>query len=222
MDPSPKTAEDPQELRRLATFKAQEFLVLNELPDVHIDVREYDPATQWQRLKENDRIHPFWKYTTGTLAHLKYAWLPGRVFHYDSYNPYTNTLSINSTSPAMAVYEAAGAKINRSQQLPGAYAAAQYLPIVPLVHDVRVGTDVLSYARVRQEWEFEKQLTPNIYAAIGADAVSQATSLIPGAAYMPFYYKPLLSLAGRAAGGVTGKAVVKEREMQQQLLEKFR
>ncbi len=39
---------------------------------------------------------------------------------------------------------------------------------------------------------------------------------------MPFYYKPLLSLAGRAAGGVTGKAVVKEREMQQQLLEKFR
>ncbi len=57
--PRREPAEDPQELRRLATFKAQEFLVLNELPDVHIDVREYDPATQWQRLKENDRIHPF-------------------------------------------------------------------------------------------------------------------------------------------------------------------
>ena len=220
--PRRKPAADPQELRREATFKAQEFLVLNELPDVNIDVREYDPATQWQRLRENDRIHPFWKYTTGTVAHLKYAWLPGRVFHYDSYNPYTNTLSINSTSPAMAVYEAAEAKVIRNHKLPGTYAASQYLPIVPLVHDVRVANDVLSYARVRQEWEFEEQLTPRIYAAFGADAVSQATSLVPGAAYMPFYYKPLLSLAGRTAGGVTGKAVIKERAVQRDILNAIR
>lgn len=208
----------PQELRRQATFKAQEFLVLNELPDVNIDIREYDPATQWQRLRDNHRIHPFWKYTTGTLAHLQYAWLPGRVFHYDDYNPYTNTLNINSESSARAVYEAAEAKILRDQKLPGSYAASLYLPILPLIHDVRVANDVLSYARVRQEWEFEKELTPSIYSTFGADAVSQATSLVPGAAYMPFYYKPLLSMAGRAAGGVTGQAVVKERELQQKLL----
>ncbi len=209
---------EPQELRRQATYKAQEYLVLNELSDVNIDVREYDPATQWQRLKENDRIHPFWKYTSGTLAHLKYAWLPGRVFHYDDYNPYTNTLYVNSTSPATAVHQAAEAKIIRNKKLQGTYLAAQYLPIVPLIHDVRVANDVLSYARVRQEWEFEKQLTPSIYASFGADAVSQATSLVPGAAYMPFYYKPLLSLAGSAAGGVTGRAVVKQREVQQRVL----
>ncbi len=219
--PRRQAEQDPQEQRRQATFRAQEYLVLNELTDVNIDVREYDPATQWQRLRENDRIHPFWKYTTGTLAHLQYAWLPGRVFHYDSYNPYTNTLSINSTSPAMSVYESAEAKIIRDQRLPGTYMAARYLPIFPLVHDVRVANDVLSYARIRQEWELEKQLTPRIYAALGADAVSQATSLVPGAAYMPFYYKPLLSLAGRAAGGVTGRAVVKEREMQQELISRL-
>lgn len=216
--PRKEPPADPTELRRQATFKAQEFLVLNELPDVNIDVREYDPAEQWQRLKANERIHPFWKYTAGTVEHLKYAWLPGRVFHYDDYNPYTNTLTINSTSPARALYQAADAKILRDQKLPGTYAAAQYLPIVPLVHDVRVANDVLSYARVRQEWELEKQLTPSIYAAFGADAVSQATSLVPGAAYMPFYYKPLLSLAGRTAGGATGHAVVKEREVQQKLM----
>lgn len=220
--PRRQPEQDPAELRRLATFKTQEFLVLNELPDVNIDVREYDPSEQWQRLKNNDRIHPFWKYTAGTIEHLKYAWLPGRVFHYDDYNPYTNTLTINSTSPARAVYQAADAKILRDQDLPGTYAAAQYLPVVPLVHDVRVANDVLSYARVRGEWEFEKQLTPNIYARFGADAVSQATSLVPGAAYMPFYYKPLLSLAGRTAGNVTGKAVVKEREVQQKVLSDLR
>ncbi|MCC6511897.1 MAG: hypothetical protein IT423_22550 [Pirellulaceae bacterium] len=216
--PRKSPTPDPEEQRRLAIYKAQEYLVLNELTDVHIDVRQYDPAAQWQRLRENDRIHPFWKYTAGTVSHLGYAWLPGRVFHYDSFNPYTNTLSINSTRPSMALYEAAEAKIIRNRKHPGTYLAACYLPVVPLVKDVRVANDVLSYARIREEWELEKQLTPQIYSAFGADLVSQATSLLPGAAYMPFYYKPLLSLAGRTAGRASGHAVVGQRDMQRQLM----
>ncbi len=220
--PRKEPVPDPVEERRRSILKAQEFLVLNELTDVNIDVREYDPAEQWRRLRENDRIHPFWKYTSGTLAHLQYAWLPGRVFHYDSYNPYTNTLNINSSMPSMALYEAAEAKIIRGRRYPGTYLAACYLPIVPLVKDARIASDVLSYARVREEWELERQLYPQIYSALGADLVSQATSLVPAASYMPFYYKPLLSLAGRAAGGATGKAVVREREMQRDLMERLR
>ncbi|MGN6134418.1 MAG: hypothetical protein ACTHOU_07940, partial [Aureliella sp.] len=209
---------DPAELRRDAVYKAQEFLVLNELCDVNIDVRQYDPAEQWRRLRENERIHPFWKYTAGSITHLQYAWLPGRVFRYDKYNPYTNTLSINSTSPSMAVYEAAEAKIVRDRRYPGTYLAGCYLPVFPLVHDVRVANDVLSYARLRQEWELEKQLTPQIYAAFGSDLVSQATSLVPTASYLPFYYKPLLALGGRAAGSASGRAVLKERELERRLM----
>ncbi|MGN6546168.1 MAG: hypothetical protein ACTHK7_14030 [Aureliella sp.] len=209
---------DPAEQRREAIYKAQEYLVLNELPDVQIDVREYDPAEQWQRLRANRRIHPAWKYTLGSISHLTYAWLPGRVFHYDSYNPYTNTLSINSTAPSMAVYEAAEAKIIRDRRRPGTYLAACYLPVFPLLNDVRVANDVLSYARVQQEWELEKELYPQIYSAFGRDLVAQATSVVPGTSYVPFYYKPLLLVGGRAAGNTTGHAVLKEREMERKLL----
>lgn len=214
----PACALSPEDLRRETLYKAQEFLVLNQLSDVCIDVREYDPAEQWRRLRQNDRIHPFWKYTAGSITHLQYAWLPGRVFHYDKYNPYTNTLSINSSMPSMAVYEAAEAKIIRDRRYQGAYLATCYLPVVPLLHDVRVANDVLSYARLRQEWELEKQLTPQIYAAIGSDLVSQATSLVPTASYFPFYYKPLLALGGRVAGKASGQAVLKEREMERKLM----
>ena len=214
----PADAPSADELRRQAIYKAQEYLVLNELCDVRIDVREYDPGEQWQRLRENDRIHPFWKYTAGSLTHLQYAWLPGRVFRYDKYNPYTNTLSINSATPSMAVYEAAEAKIIRDRRYPGTYLAACYLPVVPLVKDVRVANDVLSYARLRQEWELEKALTPQIYSAFGSDLVSQATSPLPGISYMPFYYKPFLAIAGGIAGNASGRAVLKEREMERMLM----
>ncbi len=207
-----------EEARRQAIYVAQEYLVLNELNDIKIDVREYDPAEQWRRLRENDRIHPFWKYTFGSLNHLQYAWIPGRVFHYDKYNPYTNTLSLNSSMPSMAVYEAAEAKVLSDRRYPGFYAASCHLPVVPLIKDVRVANDVLSYSRVREQWELEKQLYPQIYTAFGSDLVSQATSFIPSAAYLPFYYKPLLSAAGGVAGNLTGRAVLKEREMEQQLM----
>lgn len=213
-EPSP----DPVEQRREAIYKAQEYLVLNELPDVQIDVREYDPVEQWRRLRENERIHPAWKYTLGSINHLTYAWLPGRVFRYDSYNPYTNTLSINSTTPSMALYEAAEAKVIRDRRRPGTYLAACYLPIFPLVNDVRVANDVLSYARVQQEWELEKELYPQIYSTFGRDFAAQATSLVPGTSYMPIYYKPLLLVAGRVAGNTTGHAILKEREMERKLM----
>jgi hypothetical protein len=209
---------NPVELRREALYKAQEYLVLNELPDVQIDVREYDPAEQWRRLRANQRIHPAWKYSFGSISHLTYTWLPGRVFHYDSYNPYTNTLTINSATPSMALYEAAEAKIIRDRRRPGAYLAACYLPVFPLVNDVRVANDVLSYSRVQQEWELEKELYPQIYSAFGRDLVSQATSLVPGTAYMPFYYKPILLVAGRVAGNASGHAVLKERELERKLM----
>lgn len=209
---------DPTLLRRDAVFKAQEFLVLNELTDVKIDVREYDPEEQWRRLRDNPLIHPFWKYTAGSVAHLGYAWFPGRVFRYDKYNPYTNTLSINSAAPPMAVYEAAEAKIIRNRPYPGTYAASTYLPVLPLIKDVRVANDVLSYARIQGEWELEKELYPQIYSAFGSDLISQATSLIPGYAYVPFYYKPLLSAAGGMAGSASGRVVLKEREIERKVM----
>lgn len=209
--PGKEPTLDPEERRSLALGKAQEYLELNELNDVHIDVRQYDPATQWQRLRENDRIHPIWKYTDGTLSHLSYTLMPGRVFRTDSFNPYTNTLSLNSTDPAMALYTAAEAKIIFNRRYPGLYLAACRFPIVGISNSVQVANDVLSYARIRQDWDSERELTPQIYSNFGADMVFHLFPFLPGSNEFPLFYAPLMSLAGSAAGEAAGQAVLDQR-----------
>ncbi len=206
----PKPSEETQ--RALALQQTQEYLALNHLNDVLIDVREYSPKEQWQRLKDNDSISPFWKYTTGTLQHVEYCLFPGRVFHHDDYNVFTNTLSLNSTQPEQSLYTAATAKYMRSKKHPGAFSSACYMPIVPLYRDCYVANDVLSYARFRDDWQTERLLYPQIYGSFGGDLVSQATSLVPLFAYLPFYVKPILSIGGRIGGTATGNVVRKQRE----------
>jgi hypothetical protein len=186
--------------------------MVNDLADVRIEVRDYNPAQRWQAMKDNQRIHGFWKYTTGTLDHIRCSLLPGRVFRNDAYSVYTHTLSINSSENEEALYAAAKAKYMQAKRFPGAFDAACYLPIVPLYRDSQVANDALSYARTRRDWELEKELYPEIYGQIGSDAVSQATSLIPAAAYLPFYAKPILSSIGGAVGGMTGQVALKVRE----------
>jgi len=212
--PSSKPVEDPDVLRLQAVQSATDYLDDNGLKGVNIDVREYNPREQWNRLKNNRSISPFWKYTGGTLCHVGYCVLPGRAFGMDSYYGFTNTLSINSTSPSNSLLQAGYVKKLYDQRYPGTYIAANWLPILPLLRDTSVASDVLTYARLKQEWPLEKDLLPNVYARLGGDTVSQATSLVPGLAYMPFYFRPVLSGVGRAAGGVTGNAIAKRREKQ--------
>ncbi|MEQ1829891.1 MAG: hypothetical protein ABL921_28270, partial [Pirellula sp.] len=202
----------PLETKQLKTVqKASDYLDTNGLKGVYIDIREYNPREQWNRLKDNERVSPFWKYTGGTLYHIGYCVLPGRAFGYDIYNPYTNTLSINSVSPPRSVFQAGYVKKIYEQKYPGTYVATNWLPILPLVRDTAISNDVLTYARATQDWELERGLYPQVYGRLGSDAVSQATSWIPGMAYMPFYTAPLLQGAGRVTGTLTGKAVAEKQ-----------
>lgn len=204
----PGAAEMHPEIAREHTVRAaQEFLVLNELQDVHLNIRDYDPGQQWQRLADNDRIHPFWKYTTGSLHVLGYSILPGRVFHYDRFDAFTNTLHINSTEPTSVLYEAARAKELRQHRLLGTYGTLQHAPLVPLWHNTQVTSDVLTYARTLGRPELERRMYPTAYAGLGAAAVSEAVSLVPFGAGAPIYTAPLVIMAGGAAGAVTGHAV---------------
>ena len=211
----PTTPEvDPATRRLLAVQSATDYLDDNGLNGVFVDVREYNPREQWNRLQDNKLISPFWKYTGGTLYHVGYCVFPGRAFGVDSYNGFTNTLSINSTSPSNSLLRAGYVKKLYEQRYPGTYIAANWLPVLPLFRDSAVASDVMTYARMKEKWPLEKELIPRVYAQMGGDVVSQATSLIPGAAYLPFYFKPLLTIAGRGAGGATGKVVATQREKQ--------
>ncbi len=211
----PKLPEADPELQRLRAIQtATDYLDDNGLRGVYVDVREYNPREQWSRLRSNTRIAPFWKYTGGTLYHIGYCVVPGRAFGLDSYNGFTNTLSVNSTSPANAILHAGYVKKLYDQKYPGTYIAGNWLPIMPLLRDTSVSSDVLTYARLKGDWPLEKDLLPTAYAKIGGDTVAQATSLIPGVAYLPFYFTPILKVAGNAAGGATGTLVATQRERQ--------
>lgn len=207
-----EVAVDPTEMRRLAVNKAQEYLVLNGLTDINIDIRQYDPATQWRRLRNNDSIHPFWKYTGGYLSHLSYTLFPGRVFRVDRFDPYTKTLSLNSTDPSMALYAAAEAKIIYNRRYPGTYLAACDIPFVGISKNIHVANDILSYARNRQDWSTEKELTPVIYSNFGGDLVFQALPFVPDSDEFPFYYVPVISFVGSTVGEVTARTVLNQRD----------
>ncbi len=90
---------------------------------MYVVVDKYDPNDQWKRLRENDRIAPFWKYSVGAITCAGYTILPNRIFGGDRYNPFTNTLNLSSDVPAMVLAEAAYAKDIHGQKHPGAYAS---------------------------------------------------------------------------------------------------
>lgn len=203
------TAEEIIEQRSEAIGLAQGYLAINELDDVYIDVRRYEPGEQWERLKANDRISDFWKYTAGTLDIVGYALLPRRAFHSDHYSPFTNTLSLNSTDRLDSLYESGLAKQFRKQRFLGTYAVAQRLPLVPLLHHANVSSDVLTYARETEDWELEEDLYPAAYSQIGRAAVSEAFIVMPAVADEPFYVGGLIRATGGAVGHAAGKSVAK-------------
>lgn len=214
---SGKPPEDPAELmaRRIESVAmSQEYLQVNGLDSVYIDVRVYDPREQWRRLKSNDAMHPIFRYTGGSLSWLRYTVVPRRVLRSDHFDPFTNTLSLNSSDPARAILEAAQVKeFYRDRWLGrGTYATLQYVPLVPLVHQARVAGDALTYAEHHLSGRYLDELYPMSYAQMGSTAVSESLSLVTLSPGTPFFTRPLLSGAGRLTGRMAGQWAVRERE----------
>lgn len=199
--------EEVNSQRWQAVASSQEYLMKNGLQDVYIDVQVYDPGQQWNRIKANPRISPFWKYTGGPLQVLGYSLLPGRVFHWDYYDAFSNTLSINSEDQGLAMLQAANAKTYRSRPSQGTYAMLQYAPILPVIHQVETTSDLLTYARYYQRPEFEHMLYPIVYADIGAYTLSEATWFLPGSGIQPIITDLTVSAIGGAVGASSGYAM---------------
>jgi len=180
--------------------KVVAYLEQNDLTDVCVSVNDYDPKGQWQRLRANYRIDPFWRYSAGTLSWLGYAMFPNRVFGGDEYNPFTNTLIMTSDVPARVLAEAAYAKDVHGRTHPGAYAVAGDLPILSMYRQSRATSDVLSYARVQQDQHTETEAYHVMYPHIGSTAFGPAAHFVPVAG-------PFLSAGGALVGHAAGRTV---------------
>ncbi|MBS0265676.1 MAG: hypothetical protein JSS02_27335 [Planctomycetes bacterium] len=177
-----------------------EYLEENDLTDVYVSVNDYNPKLQWQRLRENTSIAPFWKYTVGTINWLGYTFVPNRVVGGDEYNPFTNTLIVSSDVPVLLLNEAAYAKDIHLRQHPGTYATVNDLPVVSLWRHSIATNDVLSYARDRADWQTESMAYETLYPHVGATTFGSASHFVP-------VVGPFMSAVGAAVGQVAGRTV---------------
>ena len=186
----------PETLAKLQTYLAE-----NDITDVYVSVDRYEPKDQWKRLRENDKISPFWRYSVGAITCLGYTVLPNRVFGGDRYNPFTNTLNLSSDVPAMVLAEAAYAKDIHGQTHPGAYASiVNDLPSLTVWRQTRATSDIVAYARIHGDWTTEKQTYQVLYPQIGVGCIGPIGFFVP-------VVGPVLDLGGAVAGHVAGRPV---------------
>lgn len=143
------------------------YLEKNELDDVQVLVNTYKPGVQWVRTFQNKEVGAGWRYTLGILSALQYTILPGRFFGGDHYNPYSNTISIYSDIPAVALHEGGHAKDSNSRKNKGLYAAIYAIPGVPLYHEAVASNEALSYLRENCDLDSEKKAYRSLHPAYG-------------------------------------------------------
>lgn len=194
--------KDPE----LALQKVSDYLRKNGLTDVDIFVNNYDPSGHWQRIRENERLAPFWRYSLGVISWGKYSLLPDPVFGGSYYDPFTNTLCLNGCSPTEALHEAAYAKHVHAAKLPGTYVALGKLPGLSAWQQGDHAKDVVGYARAEHDWDTENDAYRELYPRVGAETFSAAGAIVP-----LWWVEPVASLGGSAAGRVAGWSVSRRR-----------
>ena len=90
----------------------QGYLNSNGMTDVKVRANQYAPIDEWKRLAKNRKVSPLWRFTAGAVTTAGYTIFPGRLFGHDNYNPFTNTVSLYSDIPVVAVHEGAYALDN--------------------------------------------------------------------------------------------------------------
>lgn len=166
------------------------------LRDVKVRINQYAPAGEWRRLARNREVSPLWRYSIGALSTVGYTLLPGRLFGSDNYNPFTNTLSIYSDIPTVAVHEAAYAKDNADRTYRGTYGFAQYVPGINIWHETRATAMSHTWLRGTQSSALvheSNRILPPLYGMRVGGSVGQ--------------FFPAGETALTVAGAVTGHAV---------------
>ena len=191
--------------------KLKAYLRENELTDVYVRVNQYDPAGEWRRLRDNQRIAPGWRYSVGAAGLIAYSILPGRIFGGDEYNPFTNSLYINSDVPAVVLMEAAYAKDIHSRRLPGTYATINEFPVLTLWRHTHAVNDVLGYAQAHDDWDVERETYRVVYPQMGVHVALGGHSAAALGTALPLITIPIAAVGGAIAGHTVGQATIAKR-----------
>jgi hypothetical protein len=173
----------------------KQYLACNGMEKTKVRINEYDPCGEWGRLVDNKSVGWPIRYTVGTLTVAGYTLLPGRIFGWDNYNPFTNSISIYSDVPAIALYQGGHAKDFAQRQYKGTYAAARIVPGVGLWQDSKAANDAISYIYANGNAQNQKE---------GYRAICPAFAFSASEPFSALTSVPLV-LPAVAAGHVVGQ-----------------
>lgn len=131
----------------------RKHMEVNRLSRALVRHNQYAPIGEWKRLFSNDEVAGGYRYTLGVISLLRYTLLPDRLFAGipligggDHFNPYTNSINVFSSDPAILLHEAGHAKDYARTRLKGTvFAAARLIPGVDLVQEAYASRDAIRY-----------------------------------------------------------------------------
>lgn len=165
---------DNHDISEVTEADLQRYLESNDLDSVKVRLNQYAPGGEWSRLARNREMPAGWRWTLGLVSLVFYTILPGRffagLFGGDSYNPYTNTISLYSDSVPVALHEAGHAKDfaeKRNRHWKGGYAAIRLIPGVALWQEAVASNDAVSYLYETRDDAQRKSAYRTLYPAYG-------------------------------------------------------
>lgn len=174
------------------------FLDAQGLDETCVRINQYDPAGEWQRLRENRRVGAGWRYTMGTWHWLGYTLLPGRVFGGDRYNPYSDSLYVYSDVAPLGMVEGAYARDVKDRTRPGTYAFFQEFPVLCLWHETLATNTTLDYVAQNGSVDDYDRAVHLLYPRYGAAAGQSVEAFLP--------FQPFATLTGAVAGHAAGRS----------------
>ena len=188
-----------------------DYLEDNELEALNIEFQTETPKDDWNRLEANTSINPLIKYSLGSAYWLGNAITKPSVWGRNYYDPYTNTMHINSNNNLEIMAEMSYAKIIQRQSYPGLYALGSKLPFISFWAQKQKTNEMIAYAKLKQDWELEKATIRKMYPGM-LNGSSKDIGRVAGLFFGPFYLRPAISVGGVLVGYTVAEWEISQRE----------
>ncbi len=175
-------------------------------------LNEYAPLRSLRRLATNRKVAWPYRLLIGLpVTLLMDVAIPGRLFAGllggDSYNPYTDTVSIYSDLPPVAVHEAGHAHDFNSRHLKGTYALIRLIPLLDLYQEYEASDEAFEYFIETGNREEEFAAYRLLYPALG--------TYVGG-----YLFPPIGTLGGVIVGHAVGRMKVRQQRRLYESLER--
>ena len=188
-----------------------DYLEDNELEALNIEFQTETPKDDWNRLEANTSINPLLKYPLGSFNWLSNAITKPSFWGRNYYDPYTNTMHINSNNNLEIMAEMSYAKIIQRQSYPGLYALGSKLPFISILVQKQKTNEMIAYAKLKQDWELEKATIRKMYPGM-LNGSSKDIARVAGIFFGPFYLRPAISVGGVLVGYTIAEWEISQRE----------